>query len=41
MPHNKKEYKKPKLIKHGDLDTLTQAKKTGAIDGDGPGWEAS
>jgi hypothetical protein len=37
----KETYIKPLLIKHGDLKDITQAKITGGIDGQGPGYQDS
>ena len=35
MKSDKKEYKKPELIKHGDLKTITLNKISGGYDGMG------
>ena len=39
MQKEKNEYKKPELIKHGDLKSITLAKKTGGYDGLGIGHQ--
>jgi len=39
MQYDKKEYKKPELVKHGNLKAITH-KKEGVYDGEGPGWES-
>ena len=41
MQSDKKEYKKPELIKHGDLKSITLGKISGGYDGQGPNHQDS